>query len=227
MLIRKTTAARTRPSTSRSGTSRRTSVRVTRRDFIAQGFGSGLATVLAPTVFSLFANPRAATAALSPDLEALKASCGIDGAGRRQDPVHLLRPRRRRQHGRLERADRRAGRPARFPDHRRLRQARPAGRHAAGHDQRDDRAPASPTRGSASPSTATARSCAASSIASRRRPRADQRRGDRRRVPRTTPATTRTTRCTASTQAGADGSLLTLIGSRARTPAATRWRRRR
>ncbi len=57
---------------------------VTRRDFIAQGLASGMATVMAPTVFSLFANPREAAAALSPDLEALKASCGIavQGAGK-------------------------------------------------------------------------------------------------------------------------------------------------
>ncbi|HXW09270.1 MAG TPA: hypothetical protein VD737_01525 [Steroidobacteraceae bacterium] len=57
---------------------------VTRRDFIAQGLSAGLATVVAPTVFSLFANPRAAMAALSPDLQALKSSCGIDvlGAGK-------------------------------------------------------------------------------------------------------------------------------------------------
>jgi hypothetical protein len=57
---------------------------VTRRDFIAQGFTAGLGTVVAPTIFGLFANPRAAMAALSPDLEALKASCGIQvqGAGK-------------------------------------------------------------------------------------------------------------------------------------------------
>jgi hypothetical protein len=57
---------------------------MTRRDFIAQGLSAGMATVVAPTVFSLFANPRAAMAALSPDLQALKASCGIDvlGAGK-------------------------------------------------------------------------------------------------------------------------------------------------
>jgi len=57
---------------------------VTRRQFIAQGFISGAATVIAPTVFGLFANPRAAQAALSPDLEALKQSCGIavQGAGK-------------------------------------------------------------------------------------------------------------------------------------------------
>ena len=33
---------------------------VTRRDFLAQGFAAGLGTVVAPTVFGLFANPRAA-----------------------------------------------------------------------------------------------------------------------------------------------------------------------
>jgi len=57
---------------------------VTRRQFIAQGLMGGLGTVIAPGVFSLFANPRAAEAALSPDLEALKQSCGIavQGAGR-------------------------------------------------------------------------------------------------------------------------------------------------
>jgi len=57
---------------------------VTRRDFIAQGLTAGLGTVVAPTIFSLFADPRAAMAALSPDLEALKSSCGIQvmGAGK-------------------------------------------------------------------------------------------------------------------------------------------------
>ncbi|HKX98708.1 MAG TPA: hypothetical protein VJL86_03280 [Steroidobacteraceae bacterium] len=57
---------------------------VTRRQFVAQGFLAGTATVVAPTLFGLFANPRAAQAALSPDLEALKASCGIavQGAGK-------------------------------------------------------------------------------------------------------------------------------------------------
>jgi hypothetical protein len=39
---------------------------------------------VAPTVFGLFANPRAAMAALSPDLEALRSTCGIEvlGAGK-------------------------------------------------------------------------------------------------------------------------------------------------
>ncbi len=57
---------------------------VTRRQFIAQGLMAGTGTVIAPTVFGLFVNPRAAEAALSPDLELLKQRCGIavQGAGR-------------------------------------------------------------------------------------------------------------------------------------------------
>ncbi len=57
---------------------------ITRRDFLAQGFLTGLGLVTAPTIFSLFANPRAAYAALAPDIEALKGSCGIatQGAGK-------------------------------------------------------------------------------------------------------------------------------------------------
>jgi hypothetical protein len=57
---------------------------VTRRQFVSQGFVAGAATVVAPSIFGLFADPRAAYAALSPDLEALKQSCGIavQGAGK-------------------------------------------------------------------------------------------------------------------------------------------------
>jgi len=57
---------------------------VSRRDFIAQGFASGAGLVLGPTLFGLFANPRAARAALSPDIEALLGPCGIAtlGAGK-------------------------------------------------------------------------------------------------------------------------------------------------
>ncbi|HSN71787.1 MAG TPA: hypothetical protein VLT59_09755 [Steroidobacteraceae bacterium] len=57
---------------------------VSRRDFIAQGLLGGAATIVAPTVFGLFANPRAARAALSPDLQLLRSQCGIDvlGAGK-------------------------------------------------------------------------------------------------------------------------------------------------
>ena len=57
---------------------------VTRRDFISQGLTSGAGAVIAPTIFSLFASPRDAMAALSPDLQTLRSSCGIDvqGAGK-------------------------------------------------------------------------------------------------------------------------------------------------
>ena len=59
---------------------------VTRRDFLAQGFLAGSATVAAPTIFSLFANPGRAMADLSPDLQALKISCGLDVLGARKIP---------------------------------------------------------------------------------------------------------------------------------------------
>lgn len=56
----------------------------TRREFISQGFMTGSAVVCGASIFSLFANPRMAQAALSADLEALKESCGIavQGAGK-------------------------------------------------------------------------------------------------------------------------------------------------
>jgi hypothetical protein len=55
---------------------------VSRRDFLAQGFMSGTAVVVGGSVLGLFANPRAAQAALSGDLSALATSCGIvAGAG--------------------------------------------------------------------------------------------------------------------------------------------------
>ena len=57
---------------------------VTRREFVAQGLMSGAGLLAGPTIFSLFANPRAARAALSPDLQALRADCGlaVQGAGK-------------------------------------------------------------------------------------------------------------------------------------------------
>lgn len=57
---------------------------MSRREMIARGFRTGAAVVTAPTVFGLFASPQQARAALSPDIEALKASCGIavQGAGK-------------------------------------------------------------------------------------------------------------------------------------------------
>jgi hypothetical protein len=51
---------------------------VTRRDFIAQGFMTGSATVMAPTALALLLNPRAARA-LDPDILAQKVACGITG----------------------------------------------------------------------------------------------------------------------------------------------------
>ncbi|EGV49831.1 hypothetical protein [endosymbiont of Riftia pachyptila] len=57
---------------------------ISRRDFIRQGLAAGLGAVTAPGLFGLFANPRQASAALSSDLQALKQSCGIavQGAGK-------------------------------------------------------------------------------------------------------------------------------------------------
>jgi hypothetical protein len=56
---------------------------LTRRELIAQGFMAGGATLLSGGLLSLFANPRAAHAALAQDLQALTAACGIsNGAGK-------------------------------------------------------------------------------------------------------------------------------------------------
>ncbi|MCU7853496.1 MAG: general secretion pathway protein GspF [Candidatus Thiodiazotropha sp. (ex Monitilora ramsayi)] len=56
---------------------------MSRRDFIRQGLMKGMAAVTAPSLFSLFANPREAHAALSPDLQALKLPdrCDISTLG--------------------------------------------------------------------------------------------------------------------------------------------------
>jgi len=54
----------------------------TRREFVAQGFMTGAATVLAPTLLGMFAAPKKARAALSSDIQALLGPCGISlGAG--------------------------------------------------------------------------------------------------------------------------------------------------
>jgi hypothetical protein len=57
---------------------------ISRRDFIAQGFKAGAGLMVGGSVLSMFANPKAAMAGLSPDLESLKAGCGIatQGAGK-------------------------------------------------------------------------------------------------------------------------------------------------
>ncbi|WP_394129919.1 hypothetical protein [Shewanella maritima] len=57
---------------------------LTRREFIASGLCKGGQVVAGASLFSLFANPTDAQASLSPDLEALRDSCGINvqGAGK-------------------------------------------------------------------------------------------------------------------------------------------------
>jgi hypothetical protein len=57
---------------------------VTRREFLSSGLLSGAGMAFGSTLFGLFSNPRAARAALSPDLETLRQSCGIavQGAGK-------------------------------------------------------------------------------------------------------------------------------------------------
>jgi len=56
---------------------------MTRRELIAQGFLAGSATVLSGGILSLFASPRRAYADLAADLQTLTAECGItNGAGK-------------------------------------------------------------------------------------------------------------------------------------------------
>lgn len=57
---------------------------VTRRDFISQGLMAGSASVVAPSMLGLFGSPQKAHAALSSDIEELKNACGIavQGAGK-------------------------------------------------------------------------------------------------------------------------------------------------
>jgi hypothetical protein len=57
---------------------------VTRRDFISQGLLTGTASIIAPSMLGLFASPQKAHATLSADIEALKGACGIavQGAGK-------------------------------------------------------------------------------------------------------------------------------------------------
>jgi hypothetical protein len=56
---------------------------MTRRELIGQGFMAGTATILSGGFLGLFSNPRAAYAALASDLQPLTAACGIsNGAGK-------------------------------------------------------------------------------------------------------------------------------------------------
>lgn len=53
----------------------------TRREFISQGFRLGAGTALGGSLFSLFANPRQAYAQLADDVAAVRDACGISTAG--------------------------------------------------------------------------------------------------------------------------------------------------
>lgn len=57
---------------------------MTRRDFISQGFYAGAGAVVGGSILSMMASPSKAMAGLSADLEALKQDCGIatQGAGK-------------------------------------------------------------------------------------------------------------------------------------------------
>src|ERR1700755_2090909 len=55
----------------------------TRREFVAQGFMTGAAAVVAPTLLGVLGNPRMARAALSSDIQSAVSACGITtGAGK-------------------------------------------------------------------------------------------------------------------------------------------------
>ncbi len=55
----------------------------TRREFVAQGFLTGAATVIGPSLLGLMADPRIARAALESDIQAAVSACGITtGAGK-------------------------------------------------------------------------------------------------------------------------------------------------
>ena len=49
----------------------------TRREFVAQSFMTGAATVIAPTLAGMLAYPRSARASLAPDIQTAVGLCGI------------------------------------------------------------------------------------------------------------------------------------------------------
>ncbi|MBR9912793.1 MAG: general secretion pathway protein GspF [Gammaproteobacteria bacterium] len=55
---------------------------LSRREFIAQGFMAGMGTALGGSLLSLFANPRAAFAALSSDIDIDGCNIALSGAGK-------------------------------------------------------------------------------------------------------------------------------------------------
>src|SRR5271154_83556 len=55
----------------------------TRREFVAQSFMTGAATVIGPTLAGMLAYPRAARATLASDIQSAVTACGITtGAGK-------------------------------------------------------------------------------------------------------------------------------------------------
>src|SRR5258708_36508231 len=55
----------------------------TRRQFVAQGFLTGAATILGPSLLGLLADPRVARAALASDIQQAVTGCGLTpGAGK-------------------------------------------------------------------------------------------------------------------------------------------------
>jgi hypothetical protein len=63
---------------------------VTRRDFLRQGLLSGMGVALGGSLFSLFANPRSARAALSSDITDLAASIGCSLGGTGNNPIPFI-----------------------------------------------------------------------------------------------------------------------------------------
>lgn len=55
---------------------------VSRREFISQGFMTGMGTAIGGSLFSLFANPRSAFAALSGDIDLSGCNVSLSGAGK-------------------------------------------------------------------------------------------------------------------------------------------------
>ena len=75
----------------------------TRREFIAQGFMAGGASVVLPSLAALLANPKIAHAQLAGRISLRPSTRLRHHAGGGDDPLHLLRPFGRRQYHGLER----------------------------------------------------------------------------------------------------------------------------
>ena len=128
-MIRRENEASRSDSTSRCGI-RDHKRPVTRRDFLAQGFLTGAATVVAPAILGLLLNPRVARATLLAGPQSLLGVCNITGGagkipficfdlagGANIAGSNVLVG---KQGGQLD-----------LPDDRRLLEARPAGQHDA------------------------------------------------------------------------------------------------